>query len=60
MHATIQFNILSSRLVPRNPNMKIYRTVILAFRVCNLVFHIRGRTQTENVEERDSKENVWT
>jgi hypothetical protein len=55
-------NLLSSRLLSKNVNIRIYKTTILLVVLygCETWSRdIKGRTQTEGVSEHGAEENIW-
>jgi hypothetical protein len=54
-------NVLSSHLLSKKIQIKIYKTIILLVVLYqNLVSYIKGETQTEVVRELGAKKNIWT
>ena len=52
-------NLLSSSLLSKNINIKIYRTIILPVFLWKVVSYIEGGTQAEGVREYGAEENIW-
>jgi hypothetical protein len=47
----------------KNVKLETYETIILnvvLFWVCDLVFHIEGKTRTEGICEQVAEENIYT
>jgi hypothetical protein len=57
------YNLLSSRLLPRNVKIRICKTTILPvvlYGCENLISDIKGGAQTEGVWEQGAEEDIWT
>jgi hypothetical protein len=55
-------NLLSSRLLSKNVNIRIYKSIILPVVLygCETFSHFKGGTYTEGVGEQGAEDNIWT